>query len=149
MYDQIAWFLANSTPPRVPNASEDSSPKDAHLRPRVLVVDDEHLIADTVTAILNANGFEAVGVYNGEEALGAARTLRPDIVISDVLMPRMSGVELGIELRKQFPATRIFLFSGQAATSELMRKAQAEGYNFELFAKPIHPEELISRLRTP
>jgi len=149
LYDQIAWFLANTTPSPVPEASKDPSPKDGHLRPRVLVVDDEHLIADTVAAILNANGFEAVGVYNGEEALGAARNLHPDIVISDVLMPRMSGVELGIELRKQYPATRIFLFSGQAATTELMRKAHADGYDFELFPKPIHPEELISRLRTP
>jgi len=114
---------------------------------RVLVVDDERLIAETVTAILNANGFEAVEAHNGEEALEAARKVRPDIVLSDVLMPKMSGVELGIKIRLEFPGTRIFLFSGQAATSELMRKAQDDGYTFELFPKPIHPEELIAKLR--
>jgi DNA-binding response OmpR family regulator len=114
---------------------------------RVLVVDDEPLIADTVAAILNANGFEAVEAYNGEEALDTARRFQPDIVLSDVLMPRMSGVELGVKIRLEFPGTRVFLFSGQAATSELMRKAQDDGYTFELFPKPIHPDELIARLR--
>ena len=114
---------------------------------RVLVVDDERLIADTIAAILNANGFEAFEAYNGEEALDVARKFQPDIVLSDVLMPRMSGVELGIKISLEFPGTRIFLFSGQAATSELMRKAQDDGYTFELFSKPIHPEELIAKLR--
>jgi len=114
---------------------------------RVLVVDDERLIADTVAAILNANGFEAVEAYNGEDALESARRFNPDIVLSDVLMPNMSGVELGIKIRQEFPRTRIFLFSGQAATSELMRKAHDDGYCFELFPKPIHPEELLAKLR--
>jgi CheY-like chemotaxis protein len=115
--------------------------------PRVLVVDDERLIAETVAAILNVNGFEAVEAFNGEDALEAAHKLQPDIVLSDVLMPKMSGVELGIRLRQEFPETKIFLFSGQAATSELMRKAQADGCTFELFPKPIHPEDLIAKLR--
>jgi DNA-binding response OmpR family regulator len=116
-------------------------------RLRVLVVDDEQLIAETVAAILNANGFEAVEAYSGEQAIEAARELQPDIVLTDVLMPRMSGVELGIHLQNEFPATRVLLFSGQAATSELMRKAQEQGYSFELFPKPIHPDDLIARLR--
>lgn len=118
-----------------------------HTRPRVLVVDDELLIAQTVAAILNANGFDALEAYNGEEALDAARRHKPHIVLTDVLMPKMSGVELGIKLRKEFPATRVLLFSGQAATSELMRQAQEEGYTFELFPKPIHPDDLIAKLR--
>jgi CheY-like chemotaxis protein len=116
-------------------------------RPRVLVVDDERLIAETVATILNANGFEAVEAFNGEDALEAARKLQPDIVLADVLMPRMSGVELGMKIRQEFPATHILLFSGQAATSELMRKAQAAGYTFELFPKPVHPDDLIAKLR--
>ena len=108
---------------------------------------DERLIAETVAAILNANGFEAVEAFNGEEALEAARKLQPDIVITDVLMPRMSGVDLGMKIRQELPATGIFLVSGQAATTELMRKAQADGYTFEVFPEPIHPDELIAKLR--
>lgn len=92
-----------------------------------------------MAAILNANGFEAVEAFNGEEALEAARKLQPDIVITDVLMPRMSGVDLGMKIRQELPATRIFLFSGQAATTELMRKAQADGYTFEVFPNQSTP----------
>ena len=114
---------------------------------RVLVVDDEHLITDTICAILNENGFDATGTYSGSDAISAARQLRPDIILSDVLMPRMSGVELGIELRREFPDIKIVLFSGQAATTAMIHRAEAEGHYFELFPKPIHPDELIARLR--
>jgi len=131
----------------VPEQARTSGTTSARTRLRVLVVDDERLIAQTVAAILNDNGFDAVEAFNGEAGLEAARQHQPDIVLSDVLMPKMTGVELGIRIRQEFPAARVFLFSGQAATSELMRKAEAEGYMFELFPKPIHPEELIARLR--
>jgi len=116
-------------------------------RLRVLVVDDERLITDTICAILKESGFDATGAYSGPDAISAARKQRPDIVLSDVLMPRMSGVELGIQLRSEFPDIKIFLFSGQAATTAMIHRAEAEGHYFELFPKPIHPEELISRLR--
>ena len=113
----------------------------------VLVVDDERLIADTITAILMEHGFVAFKAYSGEEALRVAATLRPDIVVSDVLMPQMSGVQMAVQIKRSLPATRIVLLSGQAATAELMRQAAAEGYNFELLAKPIHPEELVAKLK--
>lgn len=113
---------------------------------RVLVVDDEPLIADTLAAILNEHGFEAVGVYGGAEAIEAARKLRPEILLSDVLMPKMSGIELAIKIRAQFPGISVFLFSGQVATSELMRKAAIDGHQFELLPKPIHPQELVAKL---
>jgi len=114
---------------------------------RVLVVDDEHLITDTICAILNANGFNAVGAYNGDEALQSAAELSPDVVLTDVLMPRMSGVDLGIKLRDQFPELKIILLSGQASTSWMIQRAEADGYHFTLFPKPIHPDDLIARLR--
>lgn len=116
-------------------------------RPRILVVDDESLIASTVAAILNENGFEARAAFSGDEGMEIVRHFRPDILLTDVLMPRMTGVELGMRIRKEFPDTRIFLFSGQAATMELMHQAHADGFDFELFPKPIHPEELIMKLK--
>lgn len=147
MLDQVIFLPPDGFIPPLP---EQSVPEHKASRPgrlRVLVVDDEQLIAETVAAILNANGFEAQEAYSGEQALESARSFQPDIVLSDVLMPKMSGVELGIRLRQELPATRVFLFSGQAATRELMQKAEAEGYRFELFAKPIHPDDLLAKLR--
>jgi DNA-binding response OmpR family regulator len=141
-------LLSSDTP--IPPLSADSASdgaRTARARLRVLVVDDEPLIAQTVTAILNSHGFEAREATSGEDALQVARSFQPDIVLSDVLMPRMTGVDLGVRLRQEFPQTRVLLFSGQAATSELMRRAEEQGYHFELFPKPIHPDELIARLR--
>jgi CheY-like chemotaxis protein len=143
-----AEFLSSDDPshpfPEQPAITPEGN---SRIRPRVLVVDDERLIAETLAAILNGNGFEAFEAFNGEDALETARKLRPDIVISDVLMPKMSGVELGILVRREFPDIKVFLFSGQAATIELMHKAKADGHSFELLPKPIHPEDLIAKLR--
>jgi|ERR1700722_15070362 CheY-like chemotaxis protein len=113
----------------------------------VLVVDDERLIADTISAILTEHGFVAFKAYSGEEAIRLAEEIEPDIVLSDVLMPIMSGVQMAILIKKSLPATRIVLLSGQAATAELMRQAAAAGYDFDLLAKPIHPEDLIRKLK--
>lgn len=140
-------FLAAEPPPPPIQESAKSITRRGRERVRVLVVDDEHLITDTICAILQQNNFEAIPAYSGAEALEAARDRCPDIVLSDVLMPRMSGVELGIALRAEFPEVKIFLFSGQAATSEMVHRAEADGHRFELFPKPIHPDELIARLR--
>lgn len=147
MADPVILLFRPDEPAPISGAAENEAGESARTPLRVLVVDDEPLIAETVAAILNANGFEAQHTYSGEEALAAARSFRPDIVLSDVLMPKMTGVELGIRLRQELPSARVLLFSGQAATSELMRKAQADGYTFELFPKPIHPKELLAKLR--
>ena len=119
----------------------------ANLKTVVLVVDDEPLIADTISAILTEHGFAAYGCYSGEEAVRIALTLRPNIVLSDVLMPNMSGIEMAIDIKSRLPEARIVLLSGQAATAELMRQAAVDGHQFELLAKPIHPEELIEMLK--
>jgi DNA-binding response OmpR family regulator len=59
----------------------------------------------------------------------------------------MNGIELALTVRRQFPDCHILLFSGQADTAEIMADAKRGGYDFELLAKPIHPEELVTRIR--
>ena len=147
MLDTVGFSQGEVPPQSLAAHPDGDGAGTGRTRVRVLVVDDERLIARTVASILNANGFEAVEAFSGEEALEKARALRPDIVLTDVLMPRMTGVELGMRLHDELPKARILLFSGQAATSELMRKAHADGYDFELFPKPIHPDDLIAKLR--
>lgn len=122
-------------------------PRPAAAKSRILVVDDQKLIADTLTEILNDAGFEAQPAYDGWSALEAAARIRPDRVLSDVLMPRMNGVELAIALRGAYPSLEILLFSGQAGISEILLDGRRRGYEFELIAKPIHPLKLIERLR--
>jgi CheY-like chemotaxis protein len=114
---------------------------------RVLVVDDEKVIADTIVQILNRDGFIAEAAYGGEEAIEKARLHCPEIVLSDVLMPQVDGVEAAIAIRQLCPDTRIILFSGQAATVEILARARERGHTFELLPKPIHPTQLIKHLR--
>jgi len=114
---------------------------------RILVVDDEPLIADTIVQILNRSGFIAEAAYGGREAIDAARRINPELILSDVLMPHVDGVEAAITIQKFLPETRIVLFSGQAATVEILARARTRGYHFELLAKPLHPTQLIKHLR--
>ena len=85
----------------------------SQAKPKVLVADDERVIADTLAIILNQSGFEATAVYNGEKAVETARTLRPDMLISDVIMSELNGIEAAIRMRALLPNIRVFLLSGQ------------------------------------
>lgn len=116
-------------------------------KPRVLVVDDERVIADTLAIILNQSGFDASAVYTGTDAVETARADEPDLIISDVIMPDMNGIEAAIRIRQILPGCKILLFSGQAATADLLEKARLEGHEFEILAKPVHPQDLLAKLR--
>ena len=111
------------------------------------MVDDETLIADTIVQILNRNGFIAEAAYSGTRAIELAKLYCPELVLSDVMMPNVDGVEAAIAIREHCPETRIVLFSGQAATVEILARARERGFNFELLPKPIHPTQLIKHLR--
>lgn len=113
---------------------------------RVLVVDDEQLIANTLALILNRSGFEARAAYSAEDALEKAREISPDVLISDVVMDGMTGVEAAIRIAEMVPHCRVLLFSGQAATAALLENAEAHGHHFELLVKPVHPRLLLQRL---
>ncbi len=115
--------------------------------PRALVVDDEQIIADTITLILNNSGFEARAVYSGEMAIGMALSFHPDIVVSDVIMPGMTGIEAALYLRSTLPTCKVLLVTGNLETPALLVEAGLQGHEFEILNKPIHPAELLDRIR--
>jgi DNA-binding NtrC family response regulator len=114
---------------------------------RIFVVDDEHVIASTLAVILNMNGFSARFFTRPREALAAAQADTPDLLISDVAMPELSGVDLAIAMKTQHPACKILLFSGQAASVDLLEDARKQGHDFQLLLKPVHPTKLLSEIR--
>jgi CheY-like chemotaxis protein len=117
-------------------------------KPVVYVVDDEKVIAETLAMILDKAGFSAFAFEDPQEALAAAAVnTSPDLLISDVVMPHMSGVELGIHFRQHYPNCKVLLFSGQAITANLLDIARAQGHDFELLSKPVHPADLLAKLR--
>lgn len=115
-------------------------------RPIVLVVDDESAIADTVTEILSRNGYAAMAAYDGNDALETALLTPPELVITDVMLPGMTGVELAITIRRIFPDCKILLCSGQIAALDLLTSARSQGHHFTLLTKPVHPKEMLARV---
>jgi len=101
MFNSQQLTLADSfSPHRIHTRHKQNGSKSKRRKPLVLVVDDERLIADTMTEILRRCGFHAVCAYEGKSALELARHNAPDFVLTDVVMPVMNGVELAIEIRK-------------------------------------------------
>lgn len=133
--------------PAASRKSKKRSKRSAIAKPTILVVDDEQLVADTTVEILNRSGFQAVCAYDGQSALQIAARLRPEYLLTDILMPSMNGVELAIAMTKTLPEIRILLFSGQVGISDILHHGQSEGYIFDIVAKPVHPEKLVARLK--
>lgn len=115
-------------------------------RPVVLVVDDESVIADTLAEILTRSGYTGVAEYDGDSALETALLTPPEMLITDVVLPGMTGIELAISVRRIFPECKIILFSGQASTADLLANARADGHHFTLLNKPLHPQDLLARV---
>jgi DNA-binding NtrC family response regulator len=114
---------------------------------RVFVVDDEYFIASTLATILRTQGFDATSFTEPLEALRAARSDSPDLLISDVVMPLVSGIELAVRIMQLCPDCKILLFSGQAATSSMLEIARTNGHNFQVLTKPVHPSDLLRKIR--
>lgn len=114
---------------------------------RIFVVDDEPVIASTLATILSNNGFHATSFVEPREALQASRIESPDLLISDVVMPTLSGIELAIQVQEAWPNCKVILFSGQALTMDFLESAGRAGHHFEVLSKPVHPAELLRKVQ--
>jgi DNA-binding NtrC family response regulator len=117
-----------------------------HRKRRIIVVDDEPVIASTLAIILRQVGFDVTSFTEPFEALKAAKLEAPDLLISDVVMPELSGVDLAIQMQESCPNCKVLLFSGQSATAGMLDAARANGHNFELLLKPVHPKDLLREI---
>lgn len=116
--------------------------------PKILVADDEPVIADSLATILSHAGFTTLAVYSGEAALQAAQVFYPDLFVCDVHMPPgISGFEAALSLAQQLPTCRILLVSGHAAAASLLKAPQKREPIFEILSKPVHPAYMIERVR--
>ena len=120
---------------------------DSVSRLRVLVVDDEFIIASTWAQILRMSGFETDWATSGEEAIWRARQKRPDVLLSDVLMRGISGIETAEEILKIHPECRVVLISGHAEAVRSIAEDYPGKPEFEILSKPIHPLVLLERIR--
>jgi DNA-binding response OmpR family regulator len=114
--------------------------------PRVFVVDDEPVIASSLAAILRMHGYSAKFFTSPLAALAAAKVRSPDLLISDVGIPDISGIDLAILMKTQFPACKILLFSGAPSSLDLLDSARVQGHNFDLLLKPVPPSEFLAEI---
>ena len=110
---------------------------------RVFVIDDEKMLAWTLSMLLTKAGYEVVTFNNPLLVMEEFRQRPADLVISDVAMPEMSGIDLAMQLKQYQPSCNILLLSGQANTLQLLTHARGFGFDFEVFPKPFGPRELL------
>ena len=110
---------------------------------RVLVVDDEAIIADTLVMILKRSGYSAIATYSGEAAVRMAMEWQPAVLVSDVVMPGMSGLEAAKTILQILPDCQVILFSGHANVGHFDQTGEKA---HQILAKPVHPEVLLRRL---
>jgi DNA-binding NtrC family response regulator len=113
-----------------------------HL-PKLLIVDDEKVIADTLATIFNNNGYEAKPAYSAEHALEIIAEWEPAIAILDIVLPAMNGIDLGILLKASRPSIKVMLISGQIVAGEMIGDAAKQGHAFEILPKPVEVPELL------
>jgi DNA-binding response OmpR family regulator len=115
---------------------------------RIFVLDDEPVIASTLGEILRRQGYAVTCFTEPLKALEAIHTKAPDLLIADVVMPEMSGIDLAIVMQETCPSCIVLLFSGQILTFQLLESARNRGYDFEVLSKPVPPTELLARIRS-
>ncbi len=111
------------------------------------MVDDEPLVADSLVRILKMTGYDAFPAYSGTEAVERASDGNFDVLISDVVMDKMNGIDSAIEIRKRLPSCKVLLVSGDNRTADLLRDAQARGHIFDVLPKPVHPSLILDMLK--
>lgn len=114
-------------------------------KPKVVVADDEAVIAETMAMILNASGYEARAVGSGEAALELAQKFHPDFLISDIRMGAMDGIEAAKRIRAFLPQCKVVVFSATMVDHETRAKLRNLGFDF--LRKPLHPSRLMAHLR--
>lgn len=112
---------------------------------RILVVDDEPTITDTLSVILRLNGYETIPAYSGEEAVRLARDSRPDFLLSDIRMPGISGIDAAVEILRFLPQCLVLFISGHSL-AEIMADPRIDGNGFEVLAKPVAPPVLLNKV---
>ncbi len=112
----------------------------------IFVVDDEEIIASTIAAILRLKGMDAVPFTHSSEALEASRAGSPDLLISDVVMPGMSGAALAQGIQASHPQCRVLLFTGQWDMADAEIAACKDGLIYQIITKPVHPKELLRKV---
>ncbi|MGC2619136.1 MAG: response regulator [Acidobacteriaceae bacterium] len=107
------------------------------------MVDDEHNIADTLKAIFTNVGYSAQAAYSAEQALPVIAAWDPHLVIIDVRLPGMNGIDLAMQMKAKYPRSSTLLFTGDNSVGELLESAPYKEQHFEVLSKPVPPADFL------
>ena len=114
------------------------------MKQKVLVVDDEQLVADTLRLIFQRRGYDCQVAYSGKNAITCAETFFPDLLLCDLTMPEMDGVEVAVSIADKFPGCRVLLLTGHYINLKSMQhRIRALKVPYRVMMKPLPPEELL------
>jgi DNA-binding NtrC family response regulator len=135
-------------PSSAPYDSQDECGVVGRIKPKVLMIDDDPLVADTLAMVLNASGFESTVAYSGEHAVALARETAFEHLVADVILGGMNGIEAAVAIRQLHPRCHVILLSGSNDTAALLAAAATQGHVFEILAKPVHPTLMLEIMRS-
>lgn len=118
---------------------------DLKPKSRIVVIDDEQIITDTLVQILAMHGYEARAHYNGETAIADAKHFRPEVIMSDVRMQPIDGIETAMRIRAFLPRCRMILFTASPVRTQIEKRIRELG--FEFLQRPLHPREVLALLQ--
>jgi DNA-binding response OmpR family regulator len=118
------------------------------MKPRILLIDDEALVRNALQRVLERAGYEVVTAPDGQKGVQLFQELRPDLVITDIIMPDKEGIQTTLEIRALQPDARIIVISGGGRTRsrEFLKLAQ-QLTGAEILAKPFEAAELLTKIR--
>ncbi len=114
------------------------------MKHRVLVVDDDHLVADTLNLVFQANGYESEAVYSAAEGLDRARSFNPSLLLCDISMPETNGLQLAETLQHEMPECKLLMLTAYSNNvAKLEQQVSRTRRPLKLINKPCHPEILL------
>lgn len=114
------------------------------MKPLILVVDDDAAIAEMLSLVLHGEGFDTIVVGDGLEAVESAREHNPDLVLLDVMLPGMNGVDVCKKIR-EFSSTPIIMLTARTDTVDIVLGLESGADDY--MSKPFKPKELVARVR--
>ena len=115
----------------------------AERQRKILIVEDEAVVLHTLQLILQQHGYDVKGARDGHEAFAISPGFQPDILLCDINLPDIDGIQIALRIKREVPYCRVVLLSGEITSAELLDQAKAHGHFFEVLAKPTDPQHLL------
>ena len=115
------------------------------MNARILVVDDDTALAEMIGIVLRTEGFEPSFCDDGAEAVDAFRSVRPDLVLLDLMLPGMNGIEVCARIREE-SGVPIIMLTAKSDTTDIVKGLESGADDYVV--KPFNPKELVARIRT-